>query len=132
MRLGHAPVGVQFAGKSDSPRYYNKRAEMAFECVEWIKRGGAIPDVPELIAALTRTTYTHQGDRLLLEPKDAVKSKLGYSPDHFDALMLTFAAPVARAERGNSRSRHQAEYDPFQPYIEGIKPPGGGYNPFRG
>ena len=134
MRLGHAPVGVQFAGKSDSPRYYNKRAEMAFECVEWIKRGGAIPDVPELIAALTRTTYTHQGDRLLLEPKDAVKTKLGYSPDHFDALMLTFAAPVARAsQHGLSRSRHAVEYDPFDSFTAGIKAPGGsGYNPFGG
>jgi phage terminase large subunit len=133
MRLGHAPIGVQFAGKADNPRYYNKRTEMAFDCVEWVKRGGAIPDCPELVAALTRTTYTHQGDRLLLEPKEQVKSKLGYSPDHLDALMLTFAAPVARAERGNSRSRHAAEYDPFASYIEGIKPPSGsGYNPFGG
>jgi hypothetical protein len=28
-----------------------------------------------------QTIYTFRGDRLLLEPKDLVKTRLGYSPD---------------------------------------------------
>jgi phage terminase large subunit len=58
---------------------------MYFDFVEWIKRGGALPESDELLAALTQTTYTFKGDRFLLEPKEAVKEKLGYSPDDFDA-----------------------------------------------
>lgn len=118
-RLGRSPIGVGFASKPNDPRYFNKRAEMYFEAVNWIKAGGAIPDVPELIAALTQTTYTFKGDRLLLEDKDQVKIRLGYSPDDGDAFALTFSQPVVRAYRGpgaeiwNARN-HQGDYDPLE------------------
>jgi phage terminase large subunit len=113
--LGRAPVSVPFSGEPHDGRYFNKRAEMAFECVEWVKRGGALPEVPELVAAMTQTTYTFKGDKLLLEPKDQVKIKLGYSPDDFDSLMLTFAHPVVREKRGPFAQRlaHQTAYDPL-------------------
>lgn len=94
-RLGHAPIGVGFSAAPNDPRYENKRTEMYFQTIEWIKAGGAIPDVPELIAALSQTTYSFRGDRLLLEPKEQIKQRLGYSPDDADALALTFAQPVA-------------------------------------
>jgi hypothetical protein len=48
-----------------------------------------------LIAALSQTTYSFRGDRLLLEPKEEVKKRLGYSPDDADAFALTFAQKVA-------------------------------------
>ena len=102
-RIGHQPVGVGFASRPNDPRYDNKRTEMYFEAIEWIKQGGALPPidtpgVPELIAALSQTTYGFRGDRLLLEPKEQVKARLGYSPDDADALALTFAQPVAGRE----------------------------------
>jgi hypothetical protein len=114
-RLGRAPIGVGFASKPNDPRYANKRAEMYFEAVGWIKAGGALPNCPELIAALTQTTYTFQGDRLLLEPKEQLKLRLGYSPDDADAFSLTFAQPVAaRSAYGSvSRARVLHEYDPL-------------------
>lgn len=114
--LGRAPIGIHFAGQAhDKNKFVNKRAEMAFDLVEWIKRGGALPDIPELAAALTQTTYTFSGDRLLLEPKEAVKIKLGYSPDDFDAAILTMAEPVASTQVVIGRSRNQASatYNPF-------------------
>src|SRR5579885_1474240 len=116
--LGKSPIGVQFGGEPhDKARYYNKRSEMAFAFVEWIKRGGAIPDSPELIAALTQTTYTFQRDKFLLEPKDSVKAKLGYSPDEFDACLCTFAEPVTvqRRQRAPNRIAIPADYDVFAP-----------------
>ena len=117
IRLGHSPIGVGFASKAADPlKYANKRAEMAFELVDWIKRGGRIPDIPELTRALTETTYTFAGDRLLIEPKEQIKARLGFSPDEMDALMLTFAAPVQRRPRGLhvavSRS-FESDYDPY-------------------
>jgi phage terminase large subunit len=103
-QLGRSPMGVHFAGEAHNKmRYANKRAEMFFESVEWIKRGGALPESPELLAALTATTYTFQGDRFLIEPKDQVNRKLGYSPDEADAFVLTFAEKVHSAHARRPR-----------------------------
>lgn len=117
LRLGKSPIGIHFSQSALNNQYYNKRAEMAFQAVEWIKRGGALPDIPELINALTATTYTFKGEQLLLEPKEDVKQKLGFSPDHMDAFMLTFALPVEREPRDpfatTREYAHQSEYNPF-------------------
>jgi hypothetical protein len=116
-RIGHHPVGVGFAGRPNDPRYENKRTEMYFEAIEWIRGGGALPDVPELVAALSQTTYSFRGDRLLLEPKDQVKQRLGYSPDDADAFALTFAQPALAAGmtyRGPVRRFCLTEYDPLE------------------
>lgn len=138
--LGKAPIGVQYSGQAHSPeRFLNKRVEMAFDFVYWIKQGGALPESPELLAALTRTTYVHKNDRLVLEPKDMVKMKLGYSPDEFDAAMNTFAEPVSppSARQGYTRNNAMtARYDPFADLdrISGSYPQGdySPYDPFSG
>jgi phage terminase large subunit len=119
LRLGKDPIGVHFSQSSTNPQYFNKRAEMAFLLVDWIKRGGAIPDIPELTKALTVTTYSFKGEQLLIEPKEDVKAKMdGNSPDHMDALMLTFAMPVEKIDRSpyvnmNQTGAHNIEYNPF-------------------
>jgi hypothetical protein len=110
--LGKSPIGVRYSRKAhQSDRYYNKRAEMYFEAVEWIKNGGALPKCDELKEALTKTTYTTPKGLLLLEPKEMVKAKIHYSPDHADAFVQTFAEPVTSVHR--KFSRHTAEYDAF-------------------
>jgi hypothetical protein len=96
---GHSPIGVQFhSTQVNDARYKNRRAEMWMQMAEWIKRGGALPNVPELVGELTAPTYTFdpQG-KFLIEPKDAVKERLGRSPDLADALALTFALPEMSA-----------------------------------
>lgn len=114
-RLGFSPFPIHFAEKPQNGKYFNKRAEMMFDFVEWIKSGGAIPNNPELIAALTQTTYTFKGDKLMIEPKDVIKEKLGYSPDVCDAAMLTHAAPVFKNTQKYSgkKSSFQSSYDPL-------------------
>ncbi len=115
--LGRSPIPVQFAGAAHDPqRYYNKRTEMAFDFVEWIRRGGALPEDSQLLAALTQTTYTFKGDRLLLEPKDQVKIKIGASPDEMDAGMCTFAERVEPRGRSMPVNRSAADpnYSPFR------------------
>lgn len=120
--LGRAPVGVQFAGKALDGRYLNKRAEMWFEMIEWIRRGGALPDNPELLADLTAPTYAFKGDKLQLESKDQIKARIGRSPDCGDALALTFAFPAeppSQYERvmGRKPKTQQTswDYDPHNP-----------------
>lgn len=93
---GHALMPVNFAGKATDPRYENARAEMWFEMAEWVKRGGVLPNIPDLVAELTTTTYTFTPKgRFILEPKKLVKKRLKRSPDLADALALTFAIPEA-------------------------------------
>jgi hypothetical protein len=47
-----------------------------------------------------------------------IKVKLGYSPDHLDALMLTFAAPVMKTAP-HGKPKFTASYDPLNSdYIE--------------
>jgi phage terminase large subunit len=114
LQVGKSPIGIHFNSKPTNPQYFNKRAEMAFETVNWIRRGGCIPDVRELKDALIKTTYSFKDDKLIIEPKEDIKEKLGYSPDHMDALLLTFALPVERASSDNpSHSIHQFEYNPL-------------------
>lgn len=98
--LGRSPVSIHFAGKANDPRYANKRAEMWFLMAEWIKAGGAIPNVPGLAAELTTPTFSFKGDQFLIEPKEQIKKRLGRSPDLADALALTFAHPVTPRRSG--------------------------------
>lgn len=111
--LGKSPMDVHFNAQAhEKDKYYNKRAEMTFDLVAWIKRGGALPEDANLKKQLTETTYTHQGDRLILEPKEIIKARLGFSPDEMDALMLTFAEPVTMRQR-LARGRHTSNFDVF-------------------
>lgn len=118
--LNRHPIGVGFAEQASDPkRYYNKRTEMYFLTVEWIRNGGALPpEAPELISELPAMTYTFKGDRLLLEPKELVKEKIGHSPDDSDALVLTHASPVAprNLDPVIPQRVDRAEYDPFAAY----------------
>lgn len=117
IRLGRSPIGIAFNEKSSNDQYFNKRTEMAFNLVEWIKRGGRLPDIKKLKDALIQTTYTFKGDKLILEPKEDVKIKLQHSPDHMDALMLTFAMPIEVINKDPlsylRKPIHQFEYDPL-------------------
>lgn len=116
--LNRTAIPVGFSEKALDPRYFNRRAEMYFKTIEWIRAGGALPAVPELVAELTQTTYTFKGDALLLEPKDVIKAKLGRSPDLADALVLTFAAPVAsRTAQQVAPPRHTEKYDIFSEFM---------------
>lgn len=112
--LNRAAIGVGFAERAEDTRYANRRAEMYFRLADWVKRGGCLPDEPDLVGELSAMTYTFRGDALLLEPKENIKKKLLRSPDLADGLALTFAASVA-AKRAQTMPRPQREerYDPF-------------------
>ena len=89
---------------------------------EWIKGGGALPNIPDLIGELIETTYTFQGDALLLEPKKVIKARLGRSPDLADGLALTFAAEVAprmnRTQIPTREGRDEERFDIFKEYLK--------------
>ena len=122
-RLGRRELfPVNFSGKADDPRYYNKRSEMHFRAAEWVKTGGALPNVPGLVREACATTYYFHEGKLRVSEKDQVKSILGKSPDYWDAFCLTFALvempstrglhPLERQLQGMGRVAH--DWDPFE------------------
>ena len=121
LQAGHSPVEVQFAGKAPDDRYANMRAWIWFEMAKWIKRGGALPKDADLVRELCSPTYTFVNGKFQLEPKEAIKKRLGFSPDKSDALALTFsqAEAMARDEivhpsQVQNHYHAETEYDPFR------------------
>jgi hypothetical protein len=90
---GHVVYAVQFNGPANDPRYANMRAEMWMKMADWVKAGGALPNIPELVQELSAPTYFFHKGKFQIESKDQIKTRLGRSPDLADALALTFAIP---------------------------------------
>lgn len=69
------------------------RDEMLWAWREWLARGGMLPPNSRLLAAMQIATYEKDEARGVIRalPKDTMKRVLGFSPDEFDAAMLTFA-----------------------------------------
>ena len=118
-QLGYDVIEVHFGGKATQPAYLNKRAEMWFELREWIKLGGAIPNIVDLKQDLAAPVYWFDSaGRIQLEPKDDIKKRGLPSPDLGDALAVTFAQPVHKAElievyRQQYRDRSR-EWNPYE------------------
>jgi phage terminase large subunit len=143
--LGKQPIPVAFNSKAhQDDRYYNRRAEMYFLLANWVKNeGGALPPEEtegsiELMQALTKTTFLRKKntDKLILEDKEQIREKLGFSPDEADALALTFAekvTPKART-RKPAYTAMQGDYRAFTDVERGLDSGYGAkddYNPYR-
>jgi hypothetical protein len=118
---GFAPQGIQFHGPAIDPRYKNRRAEMWMLMADWVKRGGSLPNLPELVGELTAPTYTFLQGKIQLEDKDMIKKRLGRSPDLADALALTFALPdqpgslaYLHPSLAPKSGRVNIDYDPYK------------------
>ena len=101
-------VGINFGQKPiDDRQFANKRAEMWGLLRDWLDdpAGVDIPDDDDLHTQFCApvwgkgATRFNSNSQILLEPKDHIKERLGFSPDGGDAAALTFAMPVTRARR---------------------------------
>ena len=119
-QAGHTPYEVQFAGKATDPMYYNKRAEMWFKMAEWVKKRGCLYECPHLKKELIAPTYSFKNGKLILESKEQIKKRLGFSPDRGDALALTFAmedAPAIHSPYKYLDDKHsglKSDWDPLK------------------
>lgn len=124
-RLGRTAIPVDYSGAPADMRYFNKRAEMYFTAVQWIREGGALPEIPEILKALPAMTYTFKGERMILEPKENIKAKIGFSPDHADSFVQTFHSPIQPTQRRSGvKPRHDIAYDPMAQMHHGAEPEG--------
>lgn len=103
-QLNFSVVDVNGGNSSLNPRFLNKRAEMAWEVKEFVEGLCELPAQSRLrddIKVLTYS-YTDKG-RIRLPRKEDIQSEYGFSPDYFDALMYTFAYPVASFDEEETR-----------------------------
>ena len=107
---------VGFGEKAIKRGFKNKRAEMYVDTRDWLRAGGVIPaheSLREQLLAI-ETVPTPNGD-VQIEGKEDLKERIGISPDHLDALVLTFARPVRRKDLNaphKSVSVSPVRYDP--------------------
>lgn len=118
--VGHNPIPIAFNSDAPDPRYLNMRAYMWLKMAEWVRAGGALPRVPELIAELTIPTYSYSKGKFVMEDKDMIKKRLKRSPNYADALALTFATPDMPGQFSSQAGRNGAgkmasDWDPFSP-----------------
>lgn len=79
-------------------RYMRLRDELWFKGREWFaKRDCGLADDQALIAELTAPVYGFSSSgKIIVEPKDETKKRLGHSPDLADAFLLTLAGGLDR------------------------------------
>lgn len=98
--LGDTIEGVNFGSKAYEPgRYANRRAEMWDTMRRWFEdpAGVQVPDTDvfqgnmcSIIRGSGATRFNSNG-QLILEAKEHIKERMGFSPDLGDAAALTFA-----------------------------------------
>ena len=111
-RKGYRVHEVWFGSKSDQPEWGNKRTEMYALAREWLS-GGCLDASADLFTDLTAVEYDYFGkakDQVILESKEALKDRIGRSPDDGDALALTFAKHFARRDLHASRYRSKGRF----------------------
>lgn len=103
---GFRVIEVQ-AGENatDEAKYKNKRAEIWALGKIWLPTA-ALPDRPKLITDLSGPWYKFdpRTNQLVIESKDDMLKRKLKSTDEADALLMTFAQPVARNDLRVSRT----------------------------
>jgi hypothetical protein len=114
---GKPVIPIIASAPSLNKRYKTVRDELWLAGADWVKKGGVLPKIPEMVRELIEPTYSFIGGKFVVEPKDLVKKRLGYSPDLADGLFQTFALPDAPADimqRLADRSRASTDYHPYE------------------
>lgn len=94
-QLNFSVVDVNGGNSSLNARFLNKRAEMWWECKEFVEGTCELPKDQRLKEELTcvEYDYTDKG-RIRLDRKSDIMEEYGFSPDRADALAMTFAYPT--------------------------------------
>lgn len=93
----------------DAKQYGNRRAELAGRCKDWL-RYGSVAESQGARKWAQEAVVVHQifgrDGRIMVEPKDLIKQRLGHSCDYFDAACYSFA--VDMTPRQQKRDGHNS------------------------
>lgn len=119
--MGYKVHEVWFGSVSEEPEFADHRTELWARMRDWLS-GGMIDGNPKLQDDLCAPEYEFAGreDKIKLEAKEKMKKRGLSSPDHADALAVTFHAKLARKDLRTGRtqgvrrkSQASSNYNPF-------------------
>jgi hypothetical protein len=84
------------AGESPgNPQYQRRRDELWFGVASFLKQGGMLPNDRKLVGELVGVEYSFSPTgKIVVEPKEELRKRLGRSPDRADALALAVYRPA--------------------------------------
>lgn len=92
-------------------KYVSFKDQIYWETRDWFaSENVSIPNEAKLIEELASVQYDDTSGKIKIEEKKATKKRIGRSPDHFDALALTFSVSKTRYASKYSWSK-PIEYD---------------------
>ncbi|MDW9768603.1 terminase large subunit domain-containing protein [Sinorhizobium meliloti] len=92
-------------------KYVSFKDQIYWETREWLaSEEVSIPNNSRLIEELAAVQYDDGTGKIKVEEKKLTKKRIGRSPDHFDALALTFSVPPTRYS-GKYSWNKPLEYD---------------------
>lgn len=103
--LGFAVHEVSFSDAATKKEYYNMRAEMYFNALNWLKEGGVYVDETLDVDLAAQRYMLDDGGKFRLVPKEMIKKVLGRSPDTSDAFALTFYSVALRSAIGFNKKK---------------------------
>lgn len=123
-QLKFAILGINAGDPASDKKYFNKKAEMYWRVREWIKGGGKLSKDSRWLE-LVKIKYkpTGKGQMQIMTKKEMIKKGIP-SPDHADALALTFYD----AERPMAKTLEEKEFDKKMRAFKKKRRGGGGYN----
>ncbi len=109
--LGYKVQEVIFGSQASEPRFFDHRTEIWARVREWLP-GGMIDDHRKLKTDLTSPLklYIGRESREKLESKEEMRKRGLKSPDHADALALTFSSKVAKKTLNTARKSKSRRY----------------------
>lgn len=110
-QLGYKIHEVLFGSSSSEPQYFDHRTELYARLRDWLLTG-AIDNSQDLKSGLTNPEKELIGreSKEKLESKEKMKKRGIKSPDHADALALTFAVRGAKKSLHSSRRARKYKY----------------------
>ena len=84
------------ARATDPVEHADRRTELYALCRDWLRDEGIVEIDEALAEELLAPSYRWVGRAVRLEPKDALKKRIGRSPDDADALILAACGHVGR------------------------------------
>ena len=94
-------VAVNVSEKATTEGYHALRDQLWGAVRDFLRGDGAIPDDARLQAELLAPEYAFDAQgRMKVESKEAMKKRLGRSPDRADAVALTIYQPPSRGYAG--------------------------------
>lgn len=91
-------------------KFLNKRAEMYWDLsLAFINRAISIPNDEDLINELGAITRDDVGNKVKIADKKEIRKKLGFSPDHADALAMTYYKPDHLFRKGAKKKSKKVD-----------------------